>query len=107
MSTTKKTKEVKAEPIRTPLANLYPNMERDTCAGREITEGVMFMQIHAGEATTTHNGKKETINIGSGLNGATVLLAHGRYFVLDVKRFLQHAIDSGLLAETLDFNRET
>lgn len=65
----------------------------------------MFMQMGCGEATTTRNGKKEKISLGSGMDGATILLAHGRYFVLDLHCFLQQAIDAGILAETLDFNR--
>lgn len=101
-----KSKAVKALPIETPFGKLYPNLQTDTCAGRKIVEGSMFMQMGCGTATTTHKGKREVIEIGSGLNGSTILFAHGRYFVLDLQLFLQHAIDNGLLAETLDFNRE-
>lgn len=103
----KKSSTVKAAPIQAAIGNLYPSMMTDTVAGKKITQGSMFMVVSAGEVKTEYNGKKETIALGSGLNGATILMAKGRYFVLDLQRFLQDAIDCGLLAETLDFNRET
>lgn len=99
------TDEVKAQPIETPFGNLYPNISNDRLEdGREITSGSMFMQIHAGVATVTHKKKKVEINIGSGLNGSTVLLVPGgRYFVLDLQKFIQHAIDNGFLDDSLKF----
>lgn len=93
---------IKAKPIQTNLGRLYPAISNDTLNGQKLTAGSVFMGSHAATAVVTHAGEEYEIDILLSLGG-TLVIQGERAFVVDVKAVINHAIEHGLLKESLDF----
>lgn len=102
MSTTKELEStsVKAEK-ETDLGRLVAGMQ-DTLKGEKINSSSITFGFHAGTAKTEHNGEMKEITI-VGLNAGVALEYKGRTFYTDIKKILAHAVENGLLDETIDF----
>lgn len=87
------------------LFEIFPNRDTDTYNGKPITSGVMFMHIHSGSCDFTHNGKPVKLLISSGLDGSSFLMVEGcgRTAKVDMRAFINAAIEQGLLDAKMDF----
>jgi|SRR5579872_2102985 len=98
---------MKAKPKKIGMLTLYPSISVDTANGKKINEASLFMRIAVGEAKIKHGGKEHTVDISTGMHGGTILECNGRYAVLDIKAFINSAVDGGLLEKTVDFEEDT
>jgi len=93
---------MKAKDIITDLGHITAGFS-DTVNGKEITSSSICMGIHAGEATLQHEGKEHKITITHTLNASLAIQGKHRTFYLDLKNIINHAVEAGLLKETIDF----
>lgn len=96
------------KPEKTPkkpcgLFDIYPNVGVDTCDGKTMDNGVMFISIHAATATIAFGKKPVEIQVSSCLDGTTLLYCNGRLAKVNLEKLINAAVESGLLDKVIDF----
>lgn len=93
---------MKAKNITTDLGHITAGFS-DTVNGQKITSSSVYMSMHAGTATVRHDGNAHEITILHTLNASLALQGKHRTFYLDLQKIISHAIEAGLLKDTIDF----
>lgn len=82
---------------------ILPKISKDTCDGKPIRQGVVYLRTHAGVGEVDYKGKKHKVSLSAGLDGSTFVEIGDRYAKINIERFIKAAIDAGLTDETIDF----
>lgn len=89
---------------QTKLGELVAS-HNDTLNGEPITESSIPFGILVGTIELTKDGEKKKMQVTN--TGMSVAIDHkGRTFYFDIKKLAEHAIENGLLEDTIDFKSE-
>ncbi|MCW0218365.1 MAG: hypothetical protein OJI67_08595 [Prosthecobacter sp.] len=94
---------MKAKTIKTDLGELIAGFN-DTVNGEKITKSSAVLGTHATDVTMTHHdGKQHQLLVIHCMGGSIAIQSKHRGFRFSLEALVNHAVEAGVLAESIDF----